>query len=192
MNILGNAKKYLIIIENFEQAQTLNFAFYMFMPQIVEDDTVYELKYDVMNNNDEVLKTSKMTIKQEAPRYDIYEDDMIKANIEMEKEIAEVGEVIKTTINITNISGVDLNNMKIFLPIPDTFTFVHMNAYIDGQVAQNTYFTEQDEGMEILAIEIKNNSTITIELRTKVETYIKSSETMRAIIKYNEREVRNI
>ncbi len=185
---IQNAKKYLIIAENFKQAENLNFAYYMYMPQVVEEDESYELKYDVMDSSNEILKTSKITINQEAPRYDIYEDEIIRANIVMDKEKAEVGEIVKATINITNISGKDLKNMKINIPLPKALSLAYRNVMSSDQSTQNIYINEKENTLDVLAINMENNTTITIEINAKIEKYETSSEKIQVNMSYEERE----
>ncbi len=184
----GNAKKYLIIIENFEQAQTLSFAYYMYMPDTVEEDTVYELKYDVYNSNNEIMETSELTINQESEKFDYYEDEMIKANIVMDKEKAELGEVVKATVYITNISGKNLENIELFIPLSQELSLAYRNVTLSDGLTNNIYVKEEKDNMKVHIKSIENNTTLTAEVNAVVEGYTSPSETIKANISYEGRE----
>ena len=185
---MQTAKKYLIVIENFEQGQTVTFGYYMYMPETVEDDTRYELSYDVYSANNEVLKTSKITIYQEAERFDYYEDEKIKANIVLENSAAlEIGEYAKYKINILNTSDYDLEDISLKISVPEIIEETYTKVSVNGQNIKADILNNEKE-IEVIKLDIKKGEVITIEVSGKVANYTKQSETVKVNINYEQKQ----
>lgn len=181
-----NAKKFLIVIKEFSQGQTITFSYDMNLPQNIEEDIIHEAKFEVYNN--EAVKTSKITIEQEAPRFDIFEDDKIQANIIFEDaENIEVGNFIKAKINIANISGQDLENVELNISLPEILKDVNSKATVNGETV-SAYIFRQENEIEVIKLNIEKDTTITLEISAVIGKYVKPSETIKASINYLERQ----
>ena len=86
----------------------------MNLPENIMADTQRVAMFEVYNDNNQKINTSKITINQIAERFDIYEDENIKANIVINNaEKLEIGDDTTCRINITNVSGKNLENVSL-------------------------------------------------------------------------------
>lgn len=184
-----NAKKYLILIENFEQAQTVNFEYYMYMPEVVEDDTSYVLTYEVYDSNNEILKTSYVTINQEAERFDYYEDENIQANVQIENEQAmQLWDIVKANVNIKNNSGEDLENISVYVNIPIKIEEMLIKIFVNGEQLEGGYYLEDNE-LFVNRAKLEKDSVITISISGGIGEYKKPTEKFKATISYEQKEI---
>lgn len=174
-----NAKRFLIIINNFAQGQTIKFAYNMNLPEKIEEDVVHNVSFNVEN-----MKTSKITIYQEAERFDIFQDEIISANIEIDKtENIEVGDYVTYKVNITNISENDLQDMSATINLPLTVKDILVQSYPseDKTIAHSR---TNGNSIEVDRISIEKGKTVTIQISSKVAEYSKASEKIKAHINY--------
>lgn len=174
-----NAKRFLIIIDTFTQEQTVTFTYNMNLPEKIEEDVVHDVSFDVEN-----MKTSKITIYQEAERFDIFQDEIISANIEINKtENIEVGDYVTYKVNITNISDSDLTNMTATIELPLTVNDILVQAYPSEEKTM-VYARKNENSIEANIISIEKGKTVTIEISSKVADYSNPSEKIKAYINY--------
>jgi len=178
-----NVKKYLIVIDNFSQGQTVTFGYNMNLYMNIENDVSHEVRFDVYNN--ENIKTSKITINQEAKRMDIFGDEKIQANIvAQETDTLKIGQYAKYNINISNISGENMQNVSLAINLPEIIE----NGYAMFTISNKAKIVNEGNKIEISKVDILNGETITIEVIGKVAEYINKTETIKANIYYNERQ----
>lgn len=175
-----NAKKYLIYVENFEQAQTINFGYYMNLPEDIEMDITHEAIFEIYDGNNQVVNVSKTTIYQEAERFDTYQDEAIKAEMIFENGTKiEVGKILEGKINITNTSEQAINNTELYVDLPDNIEYTYSNVNIN-----NTLIATKNNKIKIKNINIEAGATVTVELYGKIKSYVNPSETITADINY--------
>ena len=178
----ANAKKYLIVIDNFKQGQTITFEYNVNLPTSTENDMVHELSFDVYNN--ENIKTSKITINQKAKHLDVFADEKIQANIISGNNGAvEIGKYASYYINITNISNEDMKNVALTINVPE----IVENEYVQISNDKSAPISIQENQIGISKLNILQGETVTIEVIGKVTQYI-SNETVSANIYYDERQ----
>ena len=61
-----NAKKFLIVLDEFKQSEIVNFGYYMYLPQNAEEDIELEGAFEVYDNNNKVLNVSNKKILQDS------------------------------------------------------------------------------------------------------------------------------
>lgn len=182
-----SAKKYLIVIENFEQAQKFTFSYTMYMPEKVEDDAEYQEKYEIYNTNNEVIKTSQITIYQEAERFDYYEDELIKANIIIKNlEKVEVGDKVEHVVNIANNTDKSLENVRVEINLPKTLGDIQKWTKVNGKYV-NAYLIERDNKLILTNIDINSNEIVTIEIEGMLKEYESLNESVKVSIEYEQR-----
>lgn len=180
-----NAKKYLIIVENFEQAQTINFGYYMNLPENIEMDTVHEAIFEVYDDNDQIVSVSKTTIYQEAESFDTYQDEAIKAEVVFENETKiEVGEILEGKINITNTSEQAIDNVETYIELPDNIKCLYTNVNYNDILT-----SKKDNTIKIKNIKVEAGATVTVEIFGKVNSYINQNETVKANISYEGKQI---
>ena len=162
----ANAKKYLLIIKNFVQAQTVNFEYNMNLPENIMADTQRVAMFEVYNDNNQKINTSKITINQIAERFDIYEDENIKANIVINNaEKLEIGDDTTCRINITNVSGKNLENVSLNIEIPKELEV--LKTITKKNDTEKTNF-EKENSIQITNLNMVQGETVTVEIETKV------------------------
>ena len=114
-----NAKKFLIVLDEFKQSEIVNFGYYMYLPQNAEEDIELEGAFEVYDNNNKVLNVSNKKILQEARKFNIYEDEQIKAQIDIENKDIIVGENFDGTIRIENKTNEIISGMEINIDLPE-------------------------------------------------------------------------
>ena len=175
-----NAKKYLIVIDSFNQGQTITFNYNMRLPQNIEQDIVHEAKFEVYNG--EVVKLSKVNIYQEAERFDIYTDENIQANIISENaEYIEIGDYTKHNISISNISEENLKNVSLTINLPEVVEEIY--ARVNDKFA---YIVTEGKETKITNLDILAGETVNIEITGKVTEYLNKNEKIQVNINYNE------
>jgi len=163
---LSDAKKYLIIIDDFKQAQTLTFEYEMILPENIENDILHVAQFDVYNNENQIIKMSKVTINQIAERFDIFEDDLIKASIVTEN--AEVNDITNVYINIENVSGRKLEGISLDVTLPENLEIEMSNTTINGIQVSGIKSSGNKEHIKISEINIASGVTFQVELIAKV------------------------
>ncbi len=176
----ANAKKYLIIVDNFEQAQTIQFGYYMSLPANIEEDIIHEAKFEVYDSNNQVIQISQVTINQEAEKFDTYADEKINAEMSISSERLELGDGIKCLINISNVSGADLKDISVNVDIPEIFR-ISTYRVIENE---NIYIDTSEDTMEISSFDLAKDASATIEITLAVKETVKNTETIKANINY--------
>lgn len=183
----ANAKKYLLIIKNFVQAQTVNFEYNMNLPENIMADTQRVAMFEVYNDNNQKINTSKITINQIAERFDIYEDENIKANIVINNaEKLEIGDDTTCIINITNVSGRNLENILVNIELPENVSKLFTST-TDGE--GNNIIRRGDRlSAKDISIGLDKDKTVTIEVGMQMLKGIKENETIKANINYEQKQ----
>ena len=181
----SNAKKYLIIVDNFEQAQTIQFGYYMGLPANIEEDIIHEAKFEVYDDSNQVINVSKTIIYQEAEQFDTYFDEEVKADITFGNETKlEVGEMLESKINITNTSEQTINDVELYLNLPENLEYAYSNVSID-----NTLSSIRNNKIVIKNINLQAGATISVEVYSKAKSYVNPTETITANISYKEKQI---
>lgn len=182
----ANAKKYLIVIENFEQGETVTFSYNIALPENIEEDIEHIAKFEVYNDED--VKTSMITIYQEAKRLDIFEDETIKATIEFENnETVTMVDRIKSNIKITNLSGGKIEKAELKVLLPENATEIHSEAFVNNKEVK-VLSKIKDNTITIKNINLEKDETITIYTYMSIKEYIAPSATIKANINYAEKQ----
>ena len=176
----ANAKKYLIIVDNFAQAQTIQFGYYMSLPANIEEDIVHEPKFEVYDSNNQVVQTSQVTINQEAEKFDTYSDEKINAEMTISSERLELGDGIKCLINLSNVSGTNLKDISVNVDIPEIFR-ISTYRVIENE---NIYIDTSEDTMEISSFDLAKDASATIEITLAVKETVKNTETIKVNINY--------
>lgn len=180
-----NAKKYLIYVGNFEQAQGINFGYYMNLPKNIEMDVAHEATFEVYDDNNQVIATSKTIIYQEAERFDTYQDEAIKAEMIFENGAKkEVGRILEGKINITNISERAINNVELYIDLPNNLEHTYTNINVN-----NTLTSVKNNKIQIKNINVEAGATVTVELYGKIKSYVNPSETITSNINYEGKQI---
>jgi len=184
-----SAKKYLIVIDNFEQAQTIMFRYNMYMPEKVENDIEYKEFYEVYNNNNEIIKSSGLIIKQEAEHIQTYNDEKITAIIDLgENKNLEVGDYVLYNININNISEEDLKDISLNMELPEALKEAHIKVKVNEEYIK-PYVKKQDSKIDIIKLNLPKEQYATIEIYANVGEYTNFIGNIKAAVNYEERQV---
>lgn len=179
------AKQYLIIVENFNQAQKIDFGYYMYMPTNIENDITHIAQFEVYNDNNELVNTSKITINQEAEKLNIYEDEKIKAQIELDNsEKLEIGDYIEGTLVIENISGREVNDVAVALLIPETLSKLSATR---GEINESEFFDISYNEENLEPITLAKDAVVTINLLFEINEVNETREKITANINYEGR-----
>jgi len=179
----ANAKKYLIVLDNFNQGQKIEFNYEIKLSENIEEDIKNDVEFTILTGEEE--KTSKITIYQVAERLDIYEDEAIKATIVPENEFSEeIGQFTKYIVNISNISGQDLENIIVDVNMPEVLSKLSGNT--DKQLNQ-AFMEFKGQVVTANINKLQRDESISIEVTGQVNEYVKAVETVSANIKYNEK-----
>ena len=180
----ANAKKFLIVLDEFKQAQTVTFGYYMYLPQNAEEDTELEASFEVYDNNNQILNISKEKILQEARNFNIYEDEQIKTQITIAKEDIVVGEKFEETIEITNKTNETISGMEVNINLPENLE--RKNATIESNGESVKALIQADSNLLIAKnLNINPNATVVIKLTIKANEVKEPSQKMIAAISYN-------
>lgn len=182
-----NAKKFLIVVDSFKQGQTVTFNYNMNLPEKIEEDIIHEVKFEVYNNQN--VKTSKITIYQEAERFDIYADEFINASISFKNiEEVQVNEILESEIVIKNNSGKTLENIALDIDVPEIFEQTYIKVMANGQYIDANIIYEDVNQIIISDLNIEKDATIVIELTTIIGDYLKPSEKVHVKIHYDDKQ----
>lgn len=185
---IQNAKKYLIIVENFAQAQTVNFGYYMNLPENAETDINHEVQFEVYDDNNQVINVSKTTIYQEAERFDTYTNEKIKAEmITTPSEGLEIGDFANCTINISNVSGEDLEDILLNIDIPEGLRVSSREVMVNGNIS-NLNVLELENKLTVQSFTLAKDQTTTITLNMEVMENSQQIETITANINYGDKQ----
>ncbi len=180
----ANAKKFLIVLDEFKQAQTVTFGYYMYLPQNAEEDTELEANFEVYDNNNQILNISKEKILQEAKKFNIYEDEQIKTQISIAKEDIIVGESFEEIIEITNKTNETISGMEVNINLPENLERKNTTIESNGesvkalfQAGSNLFIAKE--------LNINPNSTVVIKLTIKANEIKEPSQKLIADVSYN-------
>ena len=136
------------------------------LPENITSDTQHVAMFEVYNDNNQQINTSKITINQIAERFDIYEDENIKANIVINNaEKLEIGDDTTCRINITNVSGKNLENVSLNIEIPKELEV--LKTITKKNDTEKTNF-EKENSIQITNLNMVQGETVTVEIETKV------------------------
>lgn len=182
---IPNAKRYLIIVENFEQAQAINFGYYMNLPANIETDIDHEVMFEVYDDSNQIINTSKISIYQEAQQFDTYSDEKIKADISFgDITELEIGEMLGTKISITNISEQEVKNVGLYLELPDNLEYAYTNVN-----SNNTLNLIIGNKISINNINLEAGGTSVIEIYAQAKNYTEASEKITANVTYEGKQI---
>lgn len=176
----ANAKKYLIIVDNFAQAQTIQFGYYMSLPANIEEDIVHEPKFEVYDSNNQVVQTSQVTINQEAEKFDTYSDEKINAEMIISSEKVEIEDLLECTINISNISGEQLNNISLNIDVPEGIRIFKKEI----ESSNNIGMSENENAIEVSSFNLEKDGSVSIKLVLEVKEHLQDIETIITNINY--------
>lgn len=178
----ANAKKFLIVLDEFKQAQTVTFGYYMYLPQNAEEDTELEASFEVYNNENQNINASTIKTLQEAKESNIYENSKIKANIVCSNtENIEVGDYIDCGVLIENISEEEIKNISIKATIPNNFEKAITMLTINGEQIGTPSVNDKNE-IQIQDTNLKKGETLLLGIRIKVLDYVNKIENFKANI----------
>lgn len=185
---ISNAKKFLILIENFDQGQTIAFNYTMELTENIEEDITHEVKFEVYNNQN--IKTSKMIIHQEAERFDIFEDEFINAIITLKNtDGIQVNEAMESEIVVKNNSSKTLENISISITdLPEILDQKNVKVMLDGEYIDADIAYLDSEDIIIKDLNIEPDSSVIIELTAMISEFSKLSEKIQVKINYENRE----
>lgn len=177
-----NVQKFLIIIDEFKQSQKISFEYEVELQQNIEEDIMHESKFEVYNNENQIVNVSKIEALQEAQKANVYENNKVNVNIISSKtENVEINDYIDCGVTVQNISGEELKNSSIELSIPENFekaiTLLTIN---DEQIA--TPRVNEDNKIQIQGINLKDGENLLLGIRLRVMDYNKKVETIKANI----------
>lgn len=183
-NYTVNTKKFLIVLDNFKQAQTVNFGYYMYLPQNLEEDVELEASYEVYDNNDQILNVSNEKILQEARKFNIYEDEQVKAQITIGKDNINVGDEFEETIEITNKTNETISGMEVNVNIPENLERKNTTIESNGETVQSRIKAESNL-LIAKDLTINPNTTVVIKLTVKAKEIKEVSQKLITDITYN-------
>ena len=175
-----NAKKYLIVLDNWEQGQTATFSYNMSLPESVEENTSHEVKFDVYNE-EEIIETSKITINQTAKIVTEVATDEIKATIGIYGvEKLPMKFPATTEVTLENLTNEDIEGVTVDIIIPTNFRQISID--------DSEYAVEIDTKNGIVHVKditLEKNSSKTIRVQAVIEEYNNPIEQIKAVINYN-------
>ncbi len=175
-----NAKKYLIVLDNWEQGQTATFSYNMSLPESVEENTSHEVKFDVYNE-EEIIETSKITINQIAKIVTEVATDEIKATIGIYGvEKLPMKFPATTEVTLENLTSEDIEGVTVDIIIPTNFRQISID--------DSEYAVEIDTKNGIVHVKditLEKNSSKTIRVQAVIEEYNNPIEQIKAVINYN-------
>ena len=179
-----NAKKYLIVVNNFEQGQIIKYSYSVNMVDGIKEDYDHEIKMDIYQNN-EIKKTSKVTIRQEAKREIEVITDKIKANIEIDHSMKlKIMNGTKFKINIENLTEEDMSNVTLDVKLPMVFKQIYSVEEFEG-----SSWDQKTNILHIPNITIEKKSIKTILINIVPEDFEKTVETITATVLYEDKTI---
>ena len=188
-----NAKKFLIALPNFEQGQMISFEYVMNLPTRPEEDITHTAKFEVFDNNNQLLRDSKITITQEAPRLDIFENDEVLVQVAVENETPiKIGEELKYEITVINKTDYEIEDL--LLDIHKSNVTEKVVSCNEGSFETSTFKTgknERDlsEGANTLytkSLKIPANEVAKIIVSGQVTRFEAISEKININLKYKD------
>lgn len=175
-----SAKKYLIVLDNWEQGQTATFSYNMSLPENVEENISHEVKFDVYNE-EEIIETSKITINQIAKIVTEVATDEIKATIGIYGvEKLPMKFPATTEVTLENLTNEDIEGVTVDIIIPTNFRQISID--------DSEYAVEIDTKNGIVHVKditLEKNSSKTIRVQAVIEEYNNPIEQIKAVINYN-------
>ena len=157
----------------------------MGLPANIEEDIIHEAKFEVYDDSNQVINVSKTTIYQEAEQFDTYLDEEVKADITFGNETKlEVGEMLESKINITNTSEQTINDVELYLNLPENLEYAYSNVSID-----NALSSVRNNKIVIKNINLQAGATVSVEIYAKAKNYVNPTETITANINYKEKQI---
>lgn len=185
---LPNANKYLIVIDEFKQSQEVSFEYDVRLQQNIEEDIMHEASFEVYNNENQVINVSKIEALQEAQKSNMYEDNIIKANIVCSNtENIEIGDYVDCGVIVENISNEEIKNTSIKVTMPENFEKAITMLTINGEQIDTPRVTADNE-IQIQDINLKAGETLLLAIRIKVLDYVNKVENFKANIVCNSQE----
>lgn len=188
-NYISNAKQYLIIVENFADAEILSYQYTMALPQKVEEETEYDVKLEVYNGNNQLIQSSQITVAQEAENTSSEENEKIQANMVIDNtNKIEVGDVKEVTIEVKNISNETIDDLSIDLELPETLALINAAATVDGEKV-SMFLNSKNFSFEGGSVKLEPQQVLKITLKISLLKVNSQKENIKAVIKYGEENV---
>lgn len=184
----ANAKKYLIVIEKFEKGKTITFNYKITLPEAEEVQVSHDVKFDVYKGED--IKTSKITILQEAKDIEVIENEIIKAEITyLDENPKQLGDRLVSRINITNLSSEDLENIDMQITIPQGFTNITIVSIDENDEYETLlHYIDDNNVMNVQDVSLASGKSVIIQIGMDIEEFVKSSVAVVAQVKYGDKE----
>ena len=138
-----NAKAYLMVLD-ISQKQTVDFSYEMTLPTNITEDQVYNVSYDVLNNQNEKMAGTKIEINQETSLDNNLNSEAENESISMslntrildttydqEFESASLGSVVEYVANIKNKTENDIDNVTLEINLSNDFDEQVINIHIN-------------------------------------------------------------
>lgn len=185
----ANVKKYLIVLDEIKQSQTVSFGYYMSLAQNIEEDITHEAKFEVYNSENIVSNVAKTELLQEAQKPNTYVDDKIKANIIFNNtnEI-EVKDFIECGVNVENTSEEDINDLSINLPIPENFEKAITMLTVNGEAKKDKIIYENNE-LKIKDLNLPKHENVTLGIRIRVNEINSNVQKINATVSYEQKQI---
>lgn len=184
-----NTKKFLVIIDNFAQAQTITFEYYMNLPENIEEDIAHVAKFEVYDSNNQIIQQSQVTINQEAKKLNTYENNVLVANMSFNKtNELEVGEQIEGQVNITNNTDGIITDISLELNLPENLKRKYNQISVNG-LKTNALVSTTDNRIKLVNLNLNPGETFNMDLGVEVKEYLETTGTIEGRIKYNQEEI---
>ena len=151
----------------------------MNLPEHPQIEMAHVATFEVYDNNDQNIKTSKITVNQEEEKQNEYITSELEAKLEIEKTELEVGDLVKLYLNINNNLDRDINNATIELTLPEELELLELNMPEEyGFDARKEYI--------ITNVNLEENKEVRIEIGLQANQVYDSIKTIKATIKNDE------
>ncbi len=145
--------------------------------------------FEVYDNNNKVLNVSNKKILQEARKFNIYEDEQIKAQIDIENKDIIVGENFDGTIRIENKTNEIISGMEINIDLPENLERKNTTIEANGTNVKSLVKAEKNLP-NIKSLNIDANTTVEINLTIKANGVKEANQKLGADISYNNKKER--
>lgn len=185
----ANAKKYLIVLDELKQAQTVSFGYYMTLTQNIEEDITHEAKFEVYNNENMVINVARTEFLQEAQKPNTYVDNSIKADIIFNNtsEI-EVKDFMEFGVNVENVSEEDINDLSINLSIPENFEKAITILTVNGEEKKDQIIYENNE-LKVKDLNLPKHENATLGIRVRVNEINSNVQKVNATVNYGQNQI---
>lgn len=185
----ANAKKFLIVLDEFKQSQTVSFGYYMTLTQNIEEDITQEAKFEVYNSENMISNVAKTELLQEAQKPNTYVDDRIKADIIFNNtnEI-EVKDFIECGVNVENTSEEDINDLSINLSVPENFEKAITVLTVNGEEKKNQIVYENNE-LKVKNLNLPKHENATLGIRVRVNEINSNVQKINATVSYDQKQI---